>query len=97
MDIDTSNLQVVVNIQDLQTIIFNSVCKAMAEHTAATAKAQEEPATKERYYTITEVCDLLHITRPTLWRWANADYLKPIKVGNKSLYKAVDVEQLMKA
>lgn len=42
-----------------------------------------------------EVLERLKISRPTLWRWNQANYLKPIKIGAKNnFYKLADVMKI---
>ena len=38
-----------------------------------------------------DVCKMLNVTRPTLWRWNNSGYLRNIHVGGKTMYKLDDV------
>lgn len=46
---------------------------------------------KNELITANEVCDMLHITRPTLWKWSKTGYLKNIHIGKKVMYKLSDV------
>lgn len=51
---------------------------------------------KEDYMTVDEVCDLLHITRNSLYRWGSIGTLKPIaKVGRRNFYLKKDVYALL--
>ena len=38
---------------------------------------------------------ILHVSQPTLWRWAHAGYLVPFKVGSKNRYRMSDIEKIM--
>lgn len=50
----------------------------------------------EGYLTTNEVCDLMHVNRATLYRWARADKLKPSsKVGRTNYYRKDEVYALL--
>ena len=42
--------------------------------------------------TIEEVCELLKVSKMTLYRWDKLDILKKIEVGGKRRYRKSDVE-----
>lgn len=50
---------------------------------------------RENYLTAKETAEKLGVTTNTLWRWQKINYLVPIKVGSKSLYKESDITKLM--
>ncbi len=52
---------------------------------------------EEGYYSRDELCDLLHIAYPTLWRIEKSGLLKSQKVGRKNLYFKQEVDQLVKS
>lgn len=49
------------------------------------------------FYSRDELCDLLHIAYPTLWRIEKSGLLKSQKVGRKNLYFKQEVDQLVKS
>ena len=49
------------------------------------------------FYDRDEICDLLHIAYPTLWRIEKSGILKSQKVGRKNLYSKHDVNLLIKS
>lgn len=49
---------------------------------------QEHPKQETKYYTIAEVCDLLHITKPTFHSLVKKGAIFPIKVGRRTLVDA---------
>ena len=51
----------------------------------------------EGFYDRDEICDLLHIAYPTLWRIEKSGILKSQKVGRKNLYSKQDVNLLIKS
>lgn len=93
---NNSNI-VVLQGEELQSIIYQCVCKALAEHTAVVQSQAPEQVEGGKMLSSDKVCELLHTTPHTLWRWNKANYLCPVKVGAKNLYKLEDVERLMKA
>lgn len=44
-----------------------------------------------------EVTEKLHVSEGTLWRWERNGYLSPLKIGGRVLYRATDIETLLKA
>lgn len=57
--------------------------------------SQKKPQRVESFMTPDEVAVKLGVTKNTLWRWNKQEYLSPIKIGHKSLYRNSDVERLM--
>lgn len=42
-----------------------------------------------------KVSEILDVDKSTLWRWAKAGYLVPIKIGTKTRYRKSDIEKLL--
>lgn len=86
-----SNVQIVCTLGDLRQLFADW-------HDEQTAKEQSElqRKKKEDYLTVNEVCEILGVTKPTLWRWSKMNYLVPTKVGKKNFYKASDIDALRK-
>ena len=51
--------------------------------------------TQQTYLTVTQVCELLHISRLTLYRWVKQDKLKATKVGQKLLIENAEIQRLI--
>lgn len=49
---------------------------------------------EEKYLTSDEVCDILHVSSNTLWRWGKSGYLVPNKVGRTPMYRQSDIDIL---
>jgi excisionase family DNA binding protein len=47
-----------------------------------------------RYLTIDQTCELLSVTRPTLWAWNKKGILESIRIGNLRRYRMSDIEAL---
>ena len=58
---------------------------------------QLEVSHTETYLSATDVTKMLRINRSTLWRWAQSQYLVPIKIGGKIRYKRSDIDQIINA
>lgn len=43
-----------------------------------------------------EVCQKLGVSSATLWRWDKANYLKPVRIGSKTMYRKEDLKKLSK-
>ena len=83
-----TNTLLVLNKNDLQELVFLLLDDWQ--------KKQSKQEKEEKFLSREEVCDLLNVTKPTLWRWAKRGYLVPVKVGNRPVYKKSDIDKLMK-
>ena len=72
---------VVLNEEQFEDIIYRTVSRCL----------------NEGFYDRDEICDLLHIAYPTLWRIEKSGILKSQKVGRKNLYSKHDVNLLIKS
>lgn len=79
-----SNVSVNVSVGDLKEFVAEMIA-------AAAAKPQE---VEETYLTTDEVCEMLHVSPNTLWRWNKNGYLCATKVGRTPMYKLSDVNNL---
>ena len=75
---------VVLNEEQFEDIIYRTVSRCLNEK-------------NEGFYDRDEICDLLHIAYPTLWRIEKSGILKSQKVGRKNLYSKHDVNLLIKS
>lgn len=85
-----ANLQIVCSLNDLKELFAEWQNERENEREAAAAKEREAAI-----MTASEAAAMLNVSKPTLWRWANTGYLKPIKIGKKTYYRQTDIE-LMK-
>lgn len=86
-----SNVQIVCTLADLRQIFSD-----WRDELKMKERLEQQQQKKEDYLTVKEVCEMLNVTKPTLWRWAKLNYLVPTKVGKKNFYKASDIELLRK-
>lgn len=82
-----NNIQVVVSLADLNEFFEEKISEAVA------SRGQEK---EEKYLSVDEVCEALKVSSNTLWRWNKNGYLKPNKVGRKSVYLLSDIDRLRK-
>ena len=54
-------------------------------------------SSEDVFYSRDELCELLHIAYPTLWRIEKSGLLKSQKVGRRNLYFKQEVDQLVKS
>ena len=55
-----------------------------------------EPASEEGYLPKKEVMERFGVSSSTLWHWSKDGYLVPVKLGNKVLYRASDIEEVLR-
>ena len=74
--------------QSFREIVREEVTKAIDD-----ARKQEKP---ERMYTRREVCQLLHITMPTLWRRVKEGKIIAAKNGRRVLFSESEIKRYVK-
>ena len=89
---NVGNLQVVCTIDDLRQLFT----EWRDEQRENERQVREQQSKKDEYLCTEDVCKLLKVTKPTLWRWAQVKYLVPVKVGRKNYYKQSDIDALRK-
>lgn len=87
---NTNHLQpgmqfVVVSMQDLQNVVRDAVQQTLQSVQSARSDEQVTPAQAGR---------LLGVAKSTLWRWAKSGYLRPVKIGAKTMYRIEDIENV---
>lgn len=85
---------VVLNEEQFEDLIYRTVSRCLNEKNIG---SMPEKSDDEGFYDRDEICDLLHIKYPTLWRIEKSGILKKQKVGRKNLYSKHDVNLLIKS
>ena len=85
---------VVLNEEQFEDIIYRTVSRCLNEKNIGSLVEKPED---EGFYDRDEICDLLHIKYPTLWRIEQSGILKCQKVGRKNLYPKQEVNLLIKS
>jgi len=81
------NLTIKVNASDLQE--FAELCINNGR------REKPEPINPEEYLTPAEIAGVLKISLVTLWSWDKKNITRPLRIGNKKLYRRSDVEKIM--
>ncbi|OFX39152.1 MAG: hypothetical protein A2X03_12510 [Bacteroidetes bacterium GWA2_40_15] len=66
-----------------------------AIHKAAFEAGEKTPIEKEVYLTPAEFAEVLKISLVTLWSWDRKNITRPLRIGNKKLYRRSDLEKIM--
>lgn len=82
---DNKNVQIVVNREDLKFMFVEWMQEELNKRT----KKQEV------YLSRTKTALMLGVTLSTLWRWDKENYLKPVRVGSKVLYRESDIQKVI--
>ena len=62
--------------------------------TTLAEKKPEPEKLKEKYLTVDQVCELLSVSRVTLWAWDKKKITKPVRIGNLKRYRLSDIEKI---
>jgi excisionase family DNA binding protein len=57
---------------------------------------KHESENEEKYLSVTKTCSILGVSKSTLWRWEQENYLVPTRIGSKVRYRETEIKQLMK-
>ena len=85
---------VLLNEEQFEDILYRTVSRCLDEKNIGNHVEKPED---EGFYDRDEICNLLHIAYPTLWRIEQSGILKSQKVGRKNLYSKQDVNLLIKS
>jgi excisionase family DNA binding protein len=74
--------------QKLKTIVEQVV--AESKQTAPVDKHSERPLLKAK-----EVCEIFHISKPTIYEWLKQGKIKSVKIQSRRYFHWTDVEELI--
>ncbi len=83
------NLKVEISTEDLRDFgqeIADKSIEGLKEHLKNESDSQ--------FMTGKKVCELLDISRVTLWQWDKKGITKPIRMGNLKRYKSSDIDAI---
>ena len=91
---------IVLNENQLEDVIYKTVSRCLDErivNSLVNSQSDNDGFYNDGFYNRDELCSLLHIAYPTLWRIEKAGILQSQKVGRKNLYSKQEVNQLIKS
>lgn len=80
--------------QSLRQVIREEMAKAEKERPVPTS-FETHGMTYKPLYKITEICELFHITKPTIYSWVQHGKLKPFKIRSRVFFLWQDIQQLI--
>ena len=86
---------IVLNENQLEDVIYKTVSRCLEERIVNSLVNSQSD--NDGFYNRDELCSLLHIAYPTLWRIEKAGIMQSQKVGRKNLYSKQEVNQLIKS
>lgn len=84
------NVTISITVEDL--IDAN---KKLIEDVCSSMEKQIKDEDEEKLLSSDKVCEILNVSKPTLWRWEKIEYLIPVRVGGKVFYKSSDIKQII--
>ena len=86
---NTSNIQLVIGLDDLKDLCFHFVKEAFDQQKKL--KEQENDGLLDSM----QVKELLKVKDGTLWKWNKRGYLRHVKIGSRNYYKREDVDKIL--
>ena len=74
--------------------MLDSFADVVAEKVAARIKAEE--ADKPRYYMRKDLCEILHVTNPTIIEMVKRGDIKELRIGGRVLYDADAIDKAVR-
>lgn len=84
---ERANVNVTLSLADLREFV-----NELLGNSPAAAPAPAEGERSRELMTVSEVCEYLGVTKPTLHRWDKMGYLNKVHVGHKVRYRREDIE-----
>lgn len=85
-----ANIVFQISAEELRTAFALMAEDERARTAQAIEEHRETPSVTPR-----EAARMLNVARSTLWRWEKENYLVPVKIGRKVLYRATDIERIL--
>lgn len=89
-----TGLESLGDIQAPLNTVLENLAEAIAEKVAAKIKAED--SNKPKYYTRKELCEILHVTNPTVIEMAKRGEICEKKIGGRILYDAAEIDEAVK-
>lgn len=88
--------QIYANGANALLVVSADDLRDFADQLIASTKRIVEAQYKDVYYSVDELCDLLHVSETTIYNYQRKGKLKPIKMEGRTLYARADVEKAMR-
>ena len=82
------------NVVQFQPVLFHYVLEVVKK-VVEEITTEKKDTSMEKFLTVNEVVSNLGVSRTTLWRWEKYNYLTPIRVGTKVLYREAEIKKLL--
>ena len=76
-------------------VVSSDDLKQFAESLISSTRRIVEAQYKDVYYSVADLCALLHVSETTIYNYQRKGKLKPIKMEGRTLYARADVEKAM--
>jgi len=80
--------------EHIRLIIREEIIKSTKEK-PLTAVTETQGLTYKPLFKIAEVCNVFHVTRPTIYEWIKDGKLKPYKIRRRVYFLWNDIQQLV--
>ncbi len=84
-----------MKVGDLIYASYEDLMAAFEDFHENIRKREQEESKKETYLTCPQVMNLLHVSQPTLSRWAKTGMLPQVKLGRKSMWRSSDISNFL--
>ncbi len=89
-------MEEIKNVMGAMLPVFeNWLRNTVRDEMERTLEAEREKARPERNLTRDEVCNLLHISKPTLWKKTKQGEINAITIGRRVLYAESEVKRYL--
>lgn len=87
-------LETLGDIQTPLNTMLENLADTIADKVIAKIKAEE--SNKPKYYTRKELCEILHVTNPTVIEMVKRGEIREKKIGGRILYDAAEIDEAVK-
>lgn len=88
--------QIYANGANALLVVSADDLRDFANQLITSTKRIVEAQYKDVYYSVEDLCALLHVSETTIYNYQRKGKLKPIKMEGRTLYARADVEKAMR-
>ena len=89
-----TGLESLGNLQTPLNTMLENLADTIADKVIAKIKAEE--SNKLKYYTRKELCEILHVTNPTVIEMVKRGEIREKKIGGRILYDVAEIDEAVK-